>query len=60
MHKNKLHLQDVKLTLIGEGAYAKVFKYKDSFYNCYFALKRIKEDTDNKECERFKHEFELL
>lgn len=60
MQKNKLHLQDVKLTLIGEGAYAKVFKYKDSFYNCYFALKRINEDTDTKECERFKHEFELL
>ena len=31
------------LKLIGEGSYANVYKYKDTFYNCNFVIKRAKE-----------------
>lgn len=48
------------LKLIGEGSYAKVFKYKDEFYNKYFVLKRAKKELDTKELERFKREFETM
>jgi len=48
------------LKLIGEGSYAKVFKYKDSFYNKNFVLKRAKKDLNQKELERFKREFEVM
>ena len=48
------------LKMIGEGSYAKVFKYKDEFYNKYFVLKRAKEDLDEKEIERFKREFDVM
>ncbi len=62
MDENELNLRlkNFRLRLIGEGSYANVYKYKDDFYNCYFALKRIKRNSDRKEHERFKHEFELL
>lgn len=36
------------LKIIGEGSYAKVFKYKDDFYDKYFVLKRAKNDLDKK------------
>lgn len=48
------------LKLIGEGSYAKVFKYEDEFYNREFVLKRAKADLTNKEKERFKREFEEM
>lgn len=31
-----------ELKMIGEGSYAKVFRYRDEFYNKYFVLKRAK------------------
>lgn len=37
-----------RLRLIGEGSYAKVFKYKDLDYNKYFVLKRAKSSLDEK------------
>lgn len=49
-----------KLKLIGEGSYAKVFKYKDPDYNKYFVLKRTKTNLDEKEKERFKREFDEM
>lgn len=49
-----------RLRLIGEGSYAKVFKYKDLDYNKYFVLKRAKSSLDEKERERFKREFEVM
>ena len=48
------------LQLIGEGSYAKVFKYTDNFYNQQFVLKRAKNDLTDKELIRFKQEFEEM
>lgn len=48
------------LKLIGGGSYANVFKYKDAFYNKYFALKRAKKELSPKEIERFKREFKEM
>ena len=47
-----------KLSLIGEGAYANVYKYYDARYDKWFALKRAKKDLDEKEILRFKREYE--
>lgn len=52
------HIYPIKL--IGGGSYAQVFKYKDEFYNKYFAIKRAKPDIVGKEYERFKLEFEEM
>lgn len=46
--------------LIGEGSYAKVFKYKDPHYNCFFAIKRANEDLKADELNRFKNEYKDL
>ncbi len=49
------------LELIGEGSYAEVYKYKDSNYNRFFALKRAKvSELTNQELQRFQREFEVL
>lgn len=45
------------LTLIGEGSYAKVYKYNDTLYEKTFVLKRAKKALSPKEIERFKREF---
>lgn len=50
----------INLKLIGEGSYAKVSKYKDEFYNKYFAIKKANKDLNEKELERFKLEFEIM
>ncbi|WP_238178011.1 protein kinase domain-containing protein [Paenibacillus contaminans] len=52
--------QIVKLKQIGNGSYAKVFSYYDSFYNCSFAVKRALENLRPDELERFKNEFNDL
>lgn len=49
-----------ELKLIGEGSYANVYKYKDLFYNRFFALKRAKKDLDIKELDRFRREFDEM
>lgn len=49
-----------ELKFIGEGSYAKVFKYKDTFYNKFFILKRAKSDLNEKEIARFKLEFDTM
>lgn len=48
------------LKLIGGGSYANVYKYKDSFYNKTFVLKRAKKELSEKEILRFKREFEEM
>lgn len=45
------------LKQIGKGSYAKVYKYYDTFYNCYYVLKRANPDLTPKELERFKQEY---
>lgn len=42
---------------LGEGSYARVFRFTDGFYHKDFALKRAKPDLDEKELARFKREF---
>lgn len=58
--KEESHSFVANLILIGEGSYAKVYKYKDGFYNRYFALKRAKTDLDEKELARFRREFDEM
>lgn len=48
------------LNFVGEGSYARVFVYKDPTYNIKIALKRAKQDLDDKELERFRQEFTVL
>ncbi|HDV7429710.1 TPA: protein kinase family protein, partial [Campylobacter jejuni] len=55
--KINVHYQ---LKNIGEGAYAKVFKYYDEFYQCNFALKRLDKKANDKEIERFLKEFQIM
>ena len=45
---------------IGEGSYARVFRYTDPFYQKDFVLKRAKPDLSEKELQRFKREFEEM
>lgn len=49
-----------KMKLVGEGSYAKVFKYKDENYNKIFALKRANKNLVTNELDRFKREFEEM
>ena len=48
------------LKLVGTGSYANVYKYKDTFYNRHFILKRAKKELTNKELARFKREFDVM
>lgn len=50
----------VQMRLIGEGSYATVFKYKDPFYNAYYAVKRAKDELRSDELERFRNEYNDL
>lgn len=56
--ENKNDLADLKA--LGSGSYANVYKYFDSFYLRYFALKRAKIDLNLKEVQRFKREYEQV
>lgn len=49
-----------KTKLIGEGSYAKVFKYKDPHYGCFFAIKRANGNLKADELNRFKNEYKDL
>lgn len=46
--------------MVGEGAFAIVYKYKDPEYGVPFALKRAKQGLAEKDLARFRREFELL
>ena len=57
-HKQQDFTFDLKL--IGSGSYANVYKYKDTFYNRLFILKRAKKELTDKEVARFKREFDVM
>ena len=57
-HKQQDFAFDLKL--IGSGSYANVYKYKDTFYNRPFILKRAKKELTDKEVARFKREFDVM
>lgn len=48
------------MQIIGEWAFSKVSKYKDPSYDKYFAVKKLKKNSNEREVERFKKEFEIL
>ena len=45
---------------VGEGSYARVFRYTDPFYQKDFVVKRAKTNLNEKELQRFKREFEEM
>lgn len=45
---------------VGEGSYARVFRYTDPFYQKDFVVKRAKPNLNEKELQRFKLEFEEM
>lgn len=49
-----------EIQLIGSGSYASVFKFKDNYYDRFFALKRAKKDLTDKEYKRFRNEFDVM
>jgi len=51
---------DANLSMIGEGSYALVYKYKDPNYNKNIVIKRAKDILSTKELERFEKEFKAL
>lgn len=53
-------VSSVNLKQIGEGSYAKVFKYKDPLYGCAFVIKRAKDDLREDELTRFQNEYNDL
>ncbi len=55
--KNK---KSFKLSAVGDGSYANVYKYKDEDYNEKFAYKKLKKGSTDKEVERFKQEYEIM
>ena len=57
-HKQQDFTFDLKL--IGSGSYANVYKYKETFYNRPFILKRAKKELTDKEVARFKSEFDVM
>lgn len=52
--------QSLDLQVIGEWAFSLVSRYKDPTYNKYFAIKKLKKGSSEREIERFKKEFEIL
>ncbi|XVJ52241.1 MAG: protein kinase family protein [Vampirovibrio sp.] len=48
------------LVPVGEGSYAKVYKYFDSFYDKTFGVKRASKSLTENELARFKQEFEVM
>lgn len=63
---NTIEIKNIKDTLsypikiIGEGSYAKVFKYTDEFYDKKFIIKRAKSNLNDKELTRFKKEYAVM
>lgn len=56
----KVNKYNFDMKHIGGGSYAEVFKYKDTFYNKTFVIKKAKNNLLEKEKERFKREFETM
>ncbi|EHN59348.1 protein kinase family protein [Oenococcus kitaharae] len=46
--------------LIGQGSYARIYKYNDPFYKTTFILKSAQPDLNDQELRRFKQEFAIL
>ncbi|MFC1255952.1 protein kinase family protein [Staphylococcus xylosus] len=60
INKGNNYIDTSTIKLIGEGSYAKVLKYKDKFYDKYFAIKRANKNLNQTELKRFYNEFEIM
>ncbi|HDR8476728.1 TPA: serine/threonine protein kinase [Bacillus cereus] len=49
-----------EMKFIGEGSYAKVHKYKDKFYNRFFAVKTARKELNKDELTRFQREYDEM
>lgn len=54
-NKKRYSLQE-----IGSGSYATVYRYKDDFYDKYFAMKKANGNLNKEELERFKREYTIM
>lgn len=52
--------EQVRLQLVGEGAYAFVYRFTDPNYGIQIARKKLKKDADPKEAERFRRGFDIM
>jgi tRNA A-37 threonylcarbamoyl transferase component Bud32 len=52
--------ESAQLEMVGEGAFATVYRYTDPEYGMPFALKRAKPRLDERDLTRFRREFQLL
>lgn len=57
---NLLAKSNYQLKSIGEGSYAKVYKYFDCHYNRSFVIKKALKNLNDKELLRFKQEFDFM
>lgn len=57
---DNIYNKKYSLQKIGNGSYATVYKYKDEFYNKYFAVKKANGNLNKEEIERFKREYEIM
>lgn len=55
-----LETRNLKLSMKGSGSFCNVYKYKDPFYNTFFALKRAKKTSTEREITRLKQEFRIM
>ena len=58
--RNSGNRDSASLKLIGEGSYAQVLRFTDSFYNRKIVVKRAKKGLNKKELQRFKREFQEM
>lgn len=57
---DNIYNKKYSLQRVGEGSYATVYRYKDEFYNKYFAMKKANGNLNKEELERFKREYEIM
>lgn len=58
--KSSISQESYPLKIIGEGSYAKVYKYYDTHYQKIFAVKQAKKNLTEIELQRFKQEFKTM
>lgn len=60
IRKSEEEIKIIEPKFIGEGAYAKVFSFREPLTKKLFAIKKLNKNIVGKELERFKKEFECM
>lgn len=63
LSSNKININktnNIDLAVIWEWAFCIVSRYKDPYYDKFFAIKKLKKSSDERDILRFKKEFEIL